>query len=577
MWALPPRSEQGTHFGFERPPRQWHDNKLRQKYFGAHTIPRPFGIYHQLQRRKITSTSRKTKTSAKRVGKTDHPQTHVTPKDGRHFGGRKEFFDGYTQFAGLYRPASRLHPISPKIRLGLQRGNTYFSQRASERIARCTDELARKAFLSGPHPGLTLRCLKYWMGGHRCQHGRHCPRVLEKRKKSPHKCQGIVGSDFYCQKPCKTKRHCPPSCGQPSHFLVLDQARRAQIRIQRPIKTIFAVVRTACSHPASVLDSKRGRQGRLLEPSALRPRRLHSANGSVSNNIVQISRLGMPNSGLLCVTGERKISPLHFKDASLGSSDNRCIALPTSHIFGGVRKPSVDLNWSVARKVETKPKYSLPHRDPFVGWCTMVAPTSEAALSAQSSHCKPPLSGNVSELFRKVHAGAKMAPPLHLAIRQAFQAQKISHEDIMPFLKRHESTLHRYSSALVKLWFLCDLRGISPFEANLPQIAAQLAALHELSPADARNAYSALLLLPQFEQLRFSPLLTSLKRQWNHAQHRYSTFLVCGHSVAEIVAPTPTLEQCRGSAQQTHFGVETPGIVQEHRFVSHLPHHVYGG
>ena len=58
----------------------------------------------------------------------------------------------------------------------------------------------------------------------------------------------------------------------------------------------------------------------------------------------------------------------------------------------------------------------------------------------------------------------------------------------------------------------------------ISQLAAQIIALHALSPAQARNAYSGLILIPGFDQLRFSALLSKCKKLWSESNVRYGAF-----------------------------------------------------
>jgi hypothetical protein len=55
-------------------------------------------------------------------------------------------------------------------------------------------------------------------------------------------------------------------------------------------------------------------------------------------------------------------------------------------------------------------------------------------------------------------------------------------------------------------------------------VATSLLELSTLSVAEARNAYSAVCLLPGFDPIRFSPLFKNLKRTWNHSVQKYATF-----------------------------------------------------
>ena len=67
-------------------------------------------------------------------------------------------------------------------------------------------------------------------------------------------------------------------------------------------------------------------------------------------------------------------------------------------------------------------------------------------------------------------------------------------------------------------------RGISPQEATLDQVADSIIQLFAFSPAQARNAYSAVLLIPGFGGVRFHPLLNAYKKLWNRNLEKYGSF-----------------------------------------------------
>ena len=116
-----------------------------------------------------------------------------------------------------------------------------------------------------------------------------------------------------------------------------------------------------------------------------------------------------------------------------------------------------------------------------------------------------------------------MAPPLHSIIRKALEAKQVQTEDIETFLKSNKSW-SRYESAFKILWGICVFRKMVLEHMTLEQMAGNIVFLNKFSPAQARNAYSALLLLPGWGQLRFSPLLVCCRKNWQTSQARYSTF-----------------------------------------------------
>ena len=67
-------------------------------------------------------------------------------------------------------------------------------------------------------------------------------------------------------------------------------------------------------------------------------------------------------------------------------------------------------------------------------------------------------------------------------------------------------------------------RNITMDQLSMYQLASQILYLKKFSPCQARNAYSAVLLIPGWDQLQFCPLLHQCKRSWNHSPAKYSTF-----------------------------------------------------
>ena len=69
-----------------------------------------------------------------------------------------------------------------------------------------------------------------------------------------------------------------------------------------------------------------------------------------------------------------------------------------------------------------------------------------------------------------------------------------------------------------------SLRGIDPPSASTDQVVDCIVQIFQVSPSQARNAYSALLLLPGVGGFRFHPLLTPYKRMWNQNVEKYGHF-----------------------------------------------------
>ena len=128
----------------------------------------------------------------------------------------------------------------------------------------------------------------------------------------------------------------------------------------------------------------------------------------------------------------------------------------------------------------------------------------------------------------------------------------------------HNTTWQRYESAFKLLWGLCVHRKMTFAQMTLEQMAGNILYLNKFSVAQARNAYSALLTLPGWEQLRFCHLLQSCKRKWNTTQPKYSTFWDATTLLKKTGQHAVKLELYTRSKRQTHFSLQITTTAQEH-------------
>jgi hypothetical protein len=103
------------------------------------------------------------------------------------------------------------------------------------------------------------------------------------------------------------------------------------------------------------------------------------------------------------------------------------------------------------------------------------------------------------------------------------EQQQIGDQEILLAIK-NLGNVSRYDRAFKKLYVILKERHGEPLRAKIVEVATAILLLSEISVADARNAYSAICLLPGFEHVKFSPLLKNLKKVWNHSTQKYATF-----------------------------------------------------
>ena len=152
----------------------------------------------------------------------------------------------------------------------------------------------------------------------------------------------------------------------------------------------------------------------------------------------------------------------------------------------------------------------------------MVAPVNLLARQGNTGNTHPPTVGPLSELSKSLHEETKMAPSLHSVIRQRLLARNFTEVQIDHHLKGL-ATLHRYQNAFALLFAMALREGLiinSPLDA----FGGLLLELHAVSHSQACNAYSALLLVPGFHDVKYHPLLKHAKKQWNKHSPRYAAF-----------------------------------------------------
>ena len=126
------------------------------------------------------------------------------------------------------------------------------------------------------------------------------------------------------------------------------------------------------------------------------------------------------------------------------------------------------------------------------------------------------------ELSRSLHEETKTAPSLHSVIRQCLLARSFTEIQIEQHLKGL-GALNRYQNAFALL-FAMALRDGLTINSPLDAFVGLLLELHAVSPSQACNAYSALLLVPGFHDVKYHPLLKQAKKAWNKHSPRYAAF-----------------------------------------------------
>ena len=229
------------------------------------------------------------------------------------------------------------------------------------------------------------------------------------------------------------------------------------------------------------------------------------------------------SGGHVCLPGQQTVRKICSKVATSPGGGGGCIE-NGPHLHQRVLcKPPLENNRGMAAEIKGQPPGRVPHGGTQMGWCELVAPTS-TALRQESAHRASKTSlGSVQKLPGSNDAAYQMAPSLSEVLRASLEAKQMESETITCHLNSIRD-LKRYDGAFRCFYAFCVQKGLSPVDMSLGDIAAQLSKMSQVSLAQARNAYSALLLLPQYFGLRFQPLLKICKRKWNSSCSKYADF-----------------------------------------------------
>ena len=229
------------------------------------------------------------------------------------------------------------------------------------------------------------------------------------------------------------------------------------------------------------------------------------------------------NNRHVCQPGQFQIQEILQQIPPLAKLGGGC---PKHEFAGGnplLLKPPLDSFATMASTFKSQPPDDLLANMSYVGWSHLVAPSSKNAGASGPTGSNPSLPRDVSELFGRAHALSKMAPSLSATVRKILERDQIQVQTIQAHMDRLKKNT-RYDSAFKLLWGLCKAQGLDPALLSGDDIATQIALLHKFSASQARNAYSAILLIPGFLHLQHNILLRKIKKEWSTNQVKYPNF-----------------------------------------------------
>ena len=194
----------------------------------------------------------------------------------------------------------------------------------------------------------------------------------------------------------------------------------------------------------------------------------------------------------------------------LGGLGRQCTGNVFGESFPLLGQPPLDSHPPVAVQIATSSLGDLPDGCSFVGWNVLVGPTSQNARQGESCGVGPAQVGIVPKLPGRFDASYKVAPSLYSVVRLLLERKQVSDQSITLHLKP-SATLQRYDGAFKTFWAFASEKGYDVHKLSVDQVASILLLMSAINENQARHAYSACLLLPGFESLRFCTLLRRVK------------------------------------------------------------------
>ena len=176
----------------------------------------------------------------------------------------------------------------------------------------------------------------------------------------------------------------------------------------------------------------------------------------------------------------------------------------------------------------------MPVRPPLLGWSEFLGPTAKAARHG----CPPNPHKTPGGFYFGIVTGTPChlpgGPPLPHIIGILLEGKQVSPQNIKNYLTTL-GDLRQYDRAFKFLWHMACQENLDLAKATPEQIACLLVRMNSTLPCTlARNAYSALTMLPGYEGIKFSPLLKRCKREWASSIPKYAAFWDAGDVLTKL-------------------------------------------
>ena len=195
-----------------------------------------------------------------------------------------------------------------------------------------------------------------------------------------------------------------------------------------------------------------------------------------------------PHCRHVCLSLKQTSQQVCQQTSPLAIMGSRCIENASRQCGTGVCQPTLANNWAIASQIEGQSSYRMSNNTPLVGFHKLVAPSSTHARATLSHNNGGAMCRSIQRLPEQVYAKAKMAPPLHYAVRKMLEEKGAKDH---PHYSTPPIKFKRYDSAWKLFYGYMLYKGKDPLQATTAQVASSLANFFQYSPHQARNAYSA--------------------------------------------------------------------------------------
>ena len=467
--------------------------------------------------------SRKVKNDSEGTGKDCIGKRHVLSKNGFHFRLHSKLLGCPPLFEGFHRRICEIRQPAEGLRLGSCHTSARKSQGSTSTSQGGASKLAGQALSAKSFKSSSQRFQHIWLGRPQYSHWGGRPRILAAKNRFAHQHKRVVGSDRNGKKFGQTGGNNLSLCGQHDSIFLSPKTRGQTVPLQCSASTFSATLSGKQNFGSDKMGALRKNESGQSQSVDVRFRGLHLAQGSLQCSPAEISKVYGTESGHVQFPSKLSVARICEPLASFSSKSDRCFNLPLGQFQGRLRQPPVVSGGAVAAPVEGRKTNSVPLCVPLLGFSQVVAPVNQIAHSQNAMLFDKALQRNVLQLSQSVHEKSKVAPSLFNVVRGFLEKQQVPPEVADDFIQRNQS-LVRYDTAFRLLWAVLADRQIQPEAASVHDVAAGIVCLFSASPAQARNAYSAMLMLPGFGSLRFHSLLAPYRRRWNTSLQKYAVF-----------------------------------------------------